>query len=150
MIMGVVLLLVGALGYWQYDRANGLQEDLATSKANTQRLVDTVEQQNQNILLMEELQARDQARLTELGGNLNEVREQRDEAAAKLDSYRSRLLGVALKRPGLIGRFSTRATSKLMKSVYRATGGVAKVAKQPEKTDEKPKEETKGEIKEGR
>lgn len=119
--MGVALLVSGAFGYWQYDRANGLQKSLAAERANVQIARDAVAEANATVKLMEQRIERVQFELEVINGRNTEILKEKDEANAKLNSYRDRIATIASKKPGLVGRFATRAVNGVMRDVQRTT-----------------------------
>jgi hypothetical protein len=117
-----ILLLTGAVSF-VYSDNQSLRDQLATERGNVSRLAAEIEEQNGTILRLEKQRSVDQANLINLGEKLTEAEQAESEANAKLNDYRTRIDDAALAKPGLVGRLATRATDRVQRDFYEASGG---------------------------
>ena len=125
MVLGLIvaLALTTGAGVFLYNQTLNLQEQVAIEKANVQTAKDQVAEQNQTILRLEKNVEITQIKITQLSKENNLITQEKDAANAKLNSYRGRLGTLAAKKPGLIGRRATTATSRLMQQFFQSSGG---------------------------
>jgi len=123
MILLILLAVAVSFGTWQYNRANGLAEDLATSQemvkeANRQ----TEEQKRQNVELKMKVAAEQEA-LKVLGDERrkDDIRYQKE--LAKINAERSRAEAHALKYPRRYSNAATFDLRRSMRSACRSGGG---------------------------
>lgn len=112
-----------AFGAWQYNRANDLQEALAVERVNVQRVVEVNKNLNEQIALIQTIRNQQQKDILSLGDRVNRIEGEKNEAFAKLNDFRNRLGNLAQHKPGLVGRFATRAVGDIMCEFVNTTGG---------------------------
>lgn len=135
-----IFILSGIVGI-QYKVIEGLNQDVATERANVSTLKTTIEDQNKTILTIESQRAADQVKLDWVAERNRQAIKKKNDAEAKINSYRKRLDKVAIAKPELVSRLATKATARMMNDFLLATevkpgsvAGVAKETPQHEKT----------------
>jgi regulator of replication initiation timing len=118
-VLGILLLLATGAASWQYQRANGLQEALATSesaRAADQATAKMANERNQQTI--RELQAASIQNQIDLGlyaMRQQEIASENDRLRIAADKWRSRLDDETIKRPKVVARAARRAINSGMR-----------------------------------
>lgn len=120
---GVAILILSGIVSFQYKAIEALNQDIATERANVVTLKATIKEQNETILLVEKQRAADQVKMDWLREQKLQAVEEQKNAEASINSYRKRLDKAAIAKPELVGRIATRATGRVMRSFFKASGG---------------------------
>jgi len=119
----VAIAILTAIVSFQYSEITTLHEDVATERANVVTLKTTIKDQNETILVIEKQRAADQVKLNWVAEKNQQAFKDQKDAEAKLESYRKRLDKVAVAKPELVSRLASRATGRVMRSFFQASGG---------------------------
>jgi|APSaa5957512535_1039671.scaffolds.fasta_scaffold23508_2 hypothetical protein len=123
-IMGLViaLALAGGVIWWLKKENETLLKNVATLQANMVTAQSVNKSLNEEIDRIVDLQREQQEQLGALNETINKVTIEKNDAVAKLNGYRNRISDLAQKKPGLIGRFATRATNNVLRDFVCASG----------------------------
>lgn len=120
---GVTIALLSGLLYFMNGQNNDLREALATERANVVALKASISDQEGVIQDLQDQRDQDNERIIELSIAANDATQKKDRAIADLNAYRDRLSKTAVARPGLVGRLATRATCRVQRDFFLASGG---------------------------
>ena len=115
----IFLLILGASGYFIYDRIQALRENVQILKTNAEVMSNSLEQSNETILQMQRNAEAIEQQISELNDGLREAESYKDEITEKLQKHNLTRLSAA--KPGLIEKRVNEATSKIFKELEEIT-----------------------------
>lgn len=123
--LALLLAVSSGFGAWQYNRANGLQENLAKSEASReadQKTAAAVNARNlQTIADMRERAAESQAQLDEYSARVRDITAANLALRNDYDKWRGRLDQESQNRPEVVARAARASIRRFMLRVQRGT-----------------------------
>jgi uncharacterized protein HemX len=115
----IFLLILGASGYFIYERIQTLRENVQVLKTNTEMMNKSLEESNETIYQMQRNAEAIEQQISELNTGLREAEKYKDEITEKLRKHNLTRLSAA--KPGLIEKRVNEATSKIFKELEDIT-----------------------------
>jgi cell division protein FtsB len=115
----IFLLILGASGYFVYDRIQALRENVQILKTNAEVMNNSLKESNETILQMQRNAEAVEQQISELNTGLREAEKYKDEITEKLQKHNLTRLSAA--KPGLIEKRVNEATSKIFKELEDIT-----------------------------
>lgn len=120
-IILVVSIISGLIGYYIYNQEiiKNLKTDLSISQNNEQRLIDSLAEQKNSILLIENQYKKEKQKLAILNNDLSKANQDIDKLRLKLIKHNLSML--SLRKPGLIENIINKGTSAAFKDIETIT-----------------------------
>lgn len=115
----IFLLILGAGGYFVYDRIQALRENVQILKTNAEVMNNSLKESNETIVQMQRNAEAIEQQISELNTGLREAEKYKDEITEKLQKHNLTRLSAA--KPGLIEKRVNEATSKIFKELEEIT-----------------------------
>ena len=115
----IFLLILGAGGYFVYERIQALRENVQILKTNAEVMNNSLKESNETILQMQRNAEAIEQQISELNTGLREAEKYKDEITEKLQKHNLTRLSAA--KPGLIEKRVNEATSKIFKELEEIT-----------------------------
>ena len=115
----IFLLILGAGGYFVYDRIQALRENVQILKTNAEVMNNSLKESNETIVQMQRNAEAIEQQISELNTGLREAEKYKDEITEKLRKHNLTRLSAA--KPGLIEKRVNEATSKIFKELEDIT-----------------------------
>ena len=115
----IFLLILGAGGYFVYDRIQALRENVQILKTNAEVMNNSLKESNETIIQMQRNAEAIEQQISELNTGLREAEKYKDEITEKLQKHNLTRLSAA--KPGLIEKRVNEATSKIFKELEENT-----------------------------
>ena len=115
----IFLLILGAGGYFVYDRIQALRENVQILKTNAEVMNNSLKESNETIVQMQRNAEAIEQQISELNTGLREAEKYKDEITEKLQKHNLTRLSAA--KPGLIEKRVNEATSKIFKELEDIT-----------------------------
>tara|TARA_B100001115_G_C15599149_1_gene286820 strand:+ start:40 stop:426 length:387 start_codon:yes stop_codon:yes gene_type:complete len=115
----IFLLILGASGYFVYERIQALRENVQILKTNAEVMNNSLKESNETILQMQRNAEAIEQQISELNTGLREAEKYKDEITEKLQKHNLTRLSAA--KPGLIEKRVNEATSKIFKELEEIT-----------------------------
>ena len=115
----IFLLILGAGGYFVYDRIQALRENVQILKTNAEVMNNSLKESNETIIQMQRNAEAIEQQISELNTGLREAEKYKDEITEKLQKHNLTRLSAA--KPGLIEKRVNEATSKIFKELEEIT-----------------------------
>ena len=115
----IFLLILGASGYFVYERIQALRENVQILKTNAEVMNNSLKESNETILQMQRNAEAIEQQISELNTGLREAEKYKDEITEKLQKHNLTRLSAA--KPGLIEKRVNEATSKIFKELEDIT-----------------------------
>lgn len=115
----IFLLILGASGYFIYERIQALRENVQILKTNAEVMNNSLKESNETILQMQRNAEAIEQQISELNTGLREAEKYKDEITEKLQKHNLTRLSAA--KPGLIEKRVNEATSKIFKELEEIT-----------------------------
>ena len=115
----IFLLILGASGYFVYDRIQALRENVQILKTNAEVMNNSLKESNETIVQMQRNAEAIEQQISELNTGLREAEKYKDEITEKLQKHNLTRLSAA--KPGLIEKRVNEATSKIFKELEEIT-----------------------------
>ena len=115
----IFLLILGAGGYFVYDRIQALRENIQILKTNAEVMNNSLKESNETIVQMQRNAEAIEQQISELNTGLREAEKYKDEITEKLQKHNLTRLSAA--KPGLIEKRVNEATSKIFKELEEIT-----------------------------
>ena len=115
----IFLLILGACGYFVYDRIQALRENIQILKTNAEVMNNSLKESNETIVQMQRNAEAIEQQISELNTGLREAEKYKDEITEKLQKHNLTRLSAA--KPGLIEKRVNEATSKIFKELEEIT-----------------------------
>ena len=115
----IFLLILGASGYFIYERIQTLRENVQVLKTNTEMMNKSLEESTETIYQMQRNAEAIEQQISELNTGLREAEKYKDEITEKLRKHNLTRLSAA--KPGLIEKRVNEATSKIFKELEDIT-----------------------------
>lgn len=105
--LGLIILLMGGLGYWYYTDS---QATIATLQQNNAKLEVSLQEEKEAIKALQKDIKKAEEEITEVNKEFAEARRQNNKLAERLEKHNIGFL--AANKPGLVERVVNRATEK--------------------------------------
>ena len=115
----IFLLILGASGYFVYERIQALRENVQILKTNAEVMNNSLKESNETIIQMQRNAEAIEQQISELNTGLREAEKYKDEITEKLQKHNLTRLSAA--KPGLIEKRVNEATSKIFKELEEIT-----------------------------
>ena len=115
----IFLLILGAGGYFVYERIQALRENVQILKTNAEVMNNSLKESNETIVQMQRNAEAIEQQISELNTGLREAEKYKDEITEKLQKHNLTRLSAA--KPGLIEKRVNEATSKIFKELEEIT-----------------------------
>ena len=115
----IFLLILGASGYFVYERIQALRENVQILKTNAEVMNNSLKESNETIIQMQRNAEAIEQQISELNTGLREAEKYKDEITEKLQKHNLTRLSAA--KPGLIEKRVNEATSKIFKELEDIT-----------------------------
>ena len=115
----IFLLILGAGGYFVYERIQSLRENVQILKTNAEVMNNSLNESNETIIQMQRNAEAIEQQISELNTGLREAEKYKDEITEKLQKHNLTRLSAA--KPGLIEKRVNEATSKIFKELEEIT-----------------------------
>ena len=115
----IFLLILGASGYFVYERIQALRENVQILKTNAEVMNNSLKESNETIVQMQRNAEAIEQQISELNTGLREAEKYKDEITEKLQKHNLTRLSAA--KPGLIEKRVNEATSKIFKELEEIT-----------------------------
>ena len=115
----IFLLILGAGGYFVYERIQSLRENVQILKTNAEVMNNSLKESNETIVQMQRNAEAIEQQISELNTGLREAEKYKDEITEKLQKHNLTRLSAA--KPGLIEKRVNEATSKIFKELEEIT-----------------------------
>ena len=115
----IFLLILGASGYFIYERIQTLRENVQVLKTNTEMMNKSLEESTETIYQMQRNAEAIEQQISELNTGLREAEKYKDEITETLRKHNLTRLSAA--KPGLIEKRVNEATSKIFKELEDIT-----------------------------
>ena len=115
----IFLLILGAGGYFVYERIQALRENVQILKTNAEVMNNSLKESNETIIQMQRNAEAIEQQISELNTGLREAEKYKDEITEKLQKHNLTRLSAA--KPGLIEKRVNEATSKIFKELEEIT-----------------------------
>ena len=115
----IFLLILGASGYFVYERIQALRENVQILKTNAEVMNNSLKESNETIIQMQRNAEAIEQQISELNTGLREAEKYKDEITEKLRKHNLTRLSAA--KPGLIEKRVNEATSKIFKELEEIT-----------------------------
>jgi cell division protein FtsB len=116
-IAGIIFMSL-IIAYLKYEN-NTLLQNVATEKANTQRLVDEIKESNKNIVLLKKTINNNQKISNDIAKANSEYRKEVDDLKSEIEDHDWMVLGTS--KPGLIEKIINKGTEKLGRELENIT-----------------------------
>ena len=118
----IFLLILGASGYFVYQRIQALRENVQILKTNAEVMNNSLKESNETIVQMQRNAEAIEQQISELNTGLREAEKYKDEITEKLQKHNLTRLSAA--KPGLIEKRVNEATSKIFKELEEITATI--------------------------
>lgn len=120
--MGALIVVLSGLCWFLFNQNQNLNAENGILKTNVAQIEKVNESLNATIDSMIERRKQDQIRIDEYAEKINTINQEKSEVVTQFNEYRNRIGALAQKKPGLIGRYASRATNNIMREFACASG----------------------------
>jgi len=115
----IIIALMSAVIWYQSNKIDGLNQDVATEKSNVVRLIDINKKQNESIKRLDDARAKDQVKMDALSAENVLARREAEDLKNKFRKHD--LNELSIRKPGLIENIINKGTKNVLNEFEELT-----------------------------